>query len=193
MRRAQYLLYGLFTVGVLVFLGTSTDAQQNSRLSAVTQSGTWNITNISGTISLPTGASTAANQSTANTSLSTLTTYLQPSTGALIRSDNTDNDDETQIKGTAGVLLAISGWNASADTDAWVRCANATAASTTPGSTTVVFDMLLPFGGGFVQAGIGPAGRTFSTALTCWIATGVAVSDTTDAAQNEVVVNVDYR
>lgn len=31
---------------------------------AVTQSGTWNITNVSGTISLPTGASTAANQST---------------------------------------------------------------------------------------------------------------------------------
>jgi hypothetical protein len=29
-----------------------------------TQSGTWNITNVSGTVSLPTGASTAANQST---------------------------------------------------------------------------------------------------------------------------------
>jgi hypothetical protein len=31
---------------------------------AVTQSGTWNITNVSGTVSLPTGASTAANQTT---------------------------------------------------------------------------------------------------------------------------------
>lgn len=31
---------------------------------AVTQSGTWNVTNISGTVSLPTGAATAANQST---------------------------------------------------------------------------------------------------------------------------------
>lgn len=31
---------------------------------AVTQSGTWNITNISGTVSLPTGAATSANQST---------------------------------------------------------------------------------------------------------------------------------
>lgn len=40
------------------------------------QSGTWNITNISGTISLPTGASTAANQSTANTSLSSIDTKL---------------------------------------------------------------------------------------------------------------------
>lgn len=31
---------------------------------AATQSGTWNVTNISGTVSLPTGAATAANQST---------------------------------------------------------------------------------------------------------------------------------
>lgn len=36
------------------------------------QSGTWNITNITGTISLPTGAATSANQTTANTSLSTI-------------------------------------------------------------------------------------------------------------------------
>jgi hypothetical protein len=34
------------------------------------QSGTWNINNVSGTVSLPTGASTAANQATANTFLS---------------------------------------------------------------------------------------------------------------------------
>lgn len=39
---------------------------------AATQSGTWNITNVSGTVSLPTGAATAANQSTAITHLSTL-------------------------------------------------------------------------------------------------------------------------
>jgi hypothetical protein len=59
-----------------VVLGTSTDANTvasvmgrltkirdllNATL-AVTQSGTWNITNISGTISLPTGASTSAKQ-----------------------------------------------------------------------------------------------------------------------------------
>lgn len=37
-----------------------------------TQSGTWNITNITGTVSLPTGASTAARQDTGNTSLATI-------------------------------------------------------------------------------------------------------------------------
>lgn len=36
------------------------------------QSGTWNVTNISGAISLPTGAATAANQSTGNTSLASI-------------------------------------------------------------------------------------------------------------------------
>jgi hypothetical protein len=39
---------------------------------ATTQSGTWNVTNISGTVSLPTGAATSALQSTGNTSLSSI-------------------------------------------------------------------------------------------------------------------------
>lgn len=37
-----------------------------------TQSGTWNVTNVSGTVSLPTGASTAALQGTANTALAAI-------------------------------------------------------------------------------------------------------------------------
>ena len=44
---------------------------QNATL-AVTQSGTFNITNISGTVSLPTGASTSALQTTGNSSLSSI-------------------------------------------------------------------------------------------------------------------------
>lgn len=43
---------------------------------ASTQSGTWNITNVSGTISLPTGASTSALQTTGNTSLTSILTAL---------------------------------------------------------------------------------------------------------------------
>jgi hypothetical protein len=39
---------------------------------AATQSGTWNITNISGTVSLPTGAATSANQTTQITALQLL-------------------------------------------------------------------------------------------------------------------------
>lgn len=39
---------------------------------AVTQSGTWNLNNISGTVSLPTGAATATAQATGNSSLSSI-------------------------------------------------------------------------------------------------------------------------
>ena len=39
---------------------------------AATQSGAWNVTNISGTVSLPTGASTSALQTTGNSSLSSI-------------------------------------------------------------------------------------------------------------------------
>jgi hypothetical protein len=49
LKRVRTLLGGTLTVSGTV---------------AATQSGAWNITNISGTVSLPTGASTAANQST---------------------------------------------------------------------------------------------------------------------------------
>ena len=41
---------------------------------AATQSGTWDVTNVSGVVSLPTGASTAANQTTGNSSLSSIDT-----------------------------------------------------------------------------------------------------------------------
>lgn len=45
-----------------------------------TQSGTWNITNITGTISLPTGAATAANQATQITSLQLIDNIIGPVT-----------------------------------------------------------------------------------------------------------------
>jgi hypothetical protein len=44
----------------------------SNTIGAVNQAGTWNITNISGTVSLPTGAATAANQTTQTTALQLL-------------------------------------------------------------------------------------------------------------------------
>ena len=41
-----------------------------------TESGAWNITNVSGTVSLPTGAATSALQTTSNTALTTINTTL---------------------------------------------------------------------------------------------------------------------
>jgi len=53
----------------------------------VTQSGTWNITNISGTVSLPTGAATAANQATEISSLSSIDTKLTTTNASLATID----------------------------------------------------------------------------------------------------------
>jgi hypothetical protein len=56
--------------GTVTVAGTGTFVTQSVVTNAgtfavqATQAGTWNITNVSGTVSLPTGASTAANQST---------------------------------------------------------------------------------------------------------------------------------
>lgn len=46
-----------------------TIASDSTGTVAATQSGTWNVTNVSGTVSLPTGAASAANQTTEITSL----------------------------------------------------------------------------------------------------------------------------
>lgn len=51
---------------------------------AATQSGTWNITNVSGTVSLPTGASTAANQTTEITSLQLIDNIVHTQNTALV-------------------------------------------------------------------------------------------------------------
>ena len=68
--------------GQTIAMGTGTRSAGTQRVTIATddivpasQSGTWNITNISGTISLPTGAATSANQTTANTSLSSIDTH----------------------------------------------------------------------------------------------------------------------
>lgn len=63
---------------------------------AATQSGTWNITNVSGTVSLPTGASTATRQDTGNASLASIDAKLTnplPVSGTV-----------TSNQGTAGAL-----------------------------------------------------------------------------------------
>lgn len=69
-------------------VGTGTFAVQAA------QSGTWNITNISGTISLPTGASTSALQTTGNTSLSTIATNT---TGLTIAQGSTTSGQTGQL------------------------------------------------------------------------------------------------
>ena len=67
---------GTWTTGRTWTLGSGTDSV------AATQSGTWNLTNITGTITLPTGASTSALQTTGNSTLTTISGQLPASLGA---------------------------------------------------------------------------------------------------------------
>lgn len=58
-------------------------------LVSAAQSGAWNITNVSGTVSLPTGASTSALQTTGNTSLSNIDTNAGASADAIAAAGGT--------------------------------------------------------------------------------------------------------
>lgn len=74
---------------------------------AVTQSGTWNVNNISGTVSLPTGAATAANQSTANTSLSNIEAGIATEgsalgSGVLLQGDDGTDRKNVSVDATSG-------------------------------------------------------------------------------------------
>jgi hypothetical protein len=73
---------------------------------AATQSGTWNITNISGTVSLPTGAATSANQTTEITALQLLDNVVNTAGSAAVTS-------LYQVGGTDGTNARILSTNAS--------------------------------------------------------------------------------
>ena len=73
---------------------------------AATQSGTWNVTNVSGTVSLPTGASTAANQSTIITALQLLDNVVATDGSAALT-------QLYQVGGTDGTNAQILSTNAS--------------------------------------------------------------------------------
>jgi hypothetical protein len=61
------------------------------------QGGTWNINNVSGTVSLPTGASTSAKQDSGNTSLSSIDTKL--TSQATAAKQDTGNTSLSNIEG----------------------------------------------------------------------------------------------
>lgn len=101
------------------------------------------------------------------------------------------SDNESQVSASPITLCAISGRNVHATNNAFIRCTNATAANTTPGSTAVVFEAMFPAGGSsYIDNHIDIA---FSTAATCYVVTGKAETDATDAAADDVVYELRYK
>lgn len=95
--------------------GTSLNVDVTNTI-PVSQSGTWNINNISGTISLPTGASTSALQTTGNTSLASIDSKI-PS-GLTVSSTRllVDGSGVTQpVSGTVTANQGTTPWTIQGD------------------------------------------------------------------------------
>lgn len=173
----------------LVFNGTTWDRWQG----AVTNAGTFavqlsgatnNINNISGTISLPTGAATSALQTTGNTSLSTIAT--NSGTQATAANQTTGNTSLATIatnSGTQATAANQTTGNTSAATTATQTTASAAAAGTTTDSpctapataTACTMEALLK---ALLNVGQYPAGATAITAS----ATGTTAATTATLA-----------
>ncbi len=100
------------------------------------------------------------------------------------------SEDESQVKATAGTLCGIWARNAHASANAFIKCTNLTAANTTPGSSTILFEMMVPFG---LEASRASLHIPFSVALTCYIVTGKAASDATEVGADDVSYEITYQ
>lgn len=97
-------------------------------------------------------------------------------------------EDEHQIKATSGVLRGMNARNTHASTAAFIRCTNATAAGTTPGSTTIIYELMVPAGPGATNDR--NVNLAFASALTCYIVTGEAANNTDEVASGDVAYSI---
>lgn len=106
----QALDVGINVAGVQID-PRSIRALTSSDVVSAVQSGTWNITNITGTISLPTGAATAANQATEIASLASIDGKLAPLGQALMAASMpvTIASDQSALAITAASLPLPTG------------------------------------------------------------------------------------
>lgn len=105
-----------------------------------------------------------------------------------------NNTTSVAVDASAGQLYGIEAFNNST-VIAYVKLYNAAQGSTTCGTTTPVWSMMIPApaagGGGFIS--INPMGISFSTAISACVTTGYADNDTTAPAANAYIVNFYYK
>ena len=142
---------------------------------AATQSGTWNITNISGTISLPTGASTSALQTTGNTSLASIDTKT-PALGQAVMASSipvtiASNQSaipvtltSTTITGTVAVTQSTSPWVVSGTVTSNIGTTGGLALDATLAKLTISQGTALGTNtGAMVMASVTTAAPTYTT------------------------------
>lgn len=112
---------------------------------------------------------------------------------SIFRSIDLDESEE-EVKATAG---CVYGWWITnlATSTRYVKFYNATAASTTVGTTTPVLTLPIPGNSSDDIAAnmLGGVGITFDTAITVAATTGLADGDTGAPGANEVVINLFYK
>lgn len=130
---------------------------------------------------------------------SIIQTAPQPlATGGLSVFRSLDLDEtEEEVKATAGCLYKIRATNRTTSAR-YLKLYNATAASTTVGTTTPLDTIVLPAGGSadlatVVTESFGGLGLTFSTALSMAVTTGFADNDTGAPGANDVIVSAYYK
>ena len=163
-------------------------ASDGTGVVAATQSGTWNVTNVSGTVSLPTGAATSAAQLAAGHTVAPIV----GTTGGATPYYNDGVATEASVKGTAGQIYFIHAVNLTA-TVKWLQLFNGTTGTYVPGTTTPTNEFAIPTQGDTNGAGFVvpiPMGLAYGTAITIFIST--AQGGGTAAAANEVNVNIGY-
>lgn len=130
-------------------LGAVGITQTRQLRTAAAQEGTWNVTNVSGTVSLPTGAATAANQSTVIGHLDGVEGLLgtiDADTGSILTAaqliDNPIVAHDAAISGSSGVNVA--GFNARSTDPTAVASADATQGLATLLGKQVVYPHAIP-------------------------------------------------
>jgi hypothetical protein len=197
------------TAGLKVDLGADNDV-------AASQSGTWNITNISGTVSLPSLAATSTKQSDGSQktqvvdgsgnvvgATSNALDVNIKSAGATVgiaplpitaggcstyHVVSAASDNAANIKASAGQIYGVTVFN-NASTPRYVKFHN------TAGTPTAGTGVVRTVG---VQAGVNvrvafPVGIAFGTGIGITIVTGIADNSAVAVNSNDVVVDVDYK
>ncbi len=125
-----------------------TIASDSTGTVAATQSGTWNVTNVSGTVSLPTGASTAANQTSVIGTKAAGTAATNSQLSGLVY-------NSTPLTLTDGQQSSLQG-----DANGYLKVNVAAGGTVTQGSTTS------GQGGSLVMGAVTTAAPSYTTAQT---------------------------
>lgn len=134
------------------------------------------------------GADGTANDASASTPLPVQEIPSTSNGLTLFYRNSSADTNGVNVKSSAGKVYSVTVTNANASAR-YLRLYN-TSGTPTVGTTSTVFKVLIPAGGG-VHAPF-PTGLTFSSGIAMSLTTGAADTDTGAVAANDIFVNIGY-